>query len=763
MKNAKVVVNLIILLGILLTTYFLHASLTPDGYTGRILWFTYDVHSPRNPAIVLGILVLALLLINWRNILQSRKKGRILIMSMAIIAILAGIFFFLSYKRHNRMPWERPNILLVVVDTLRADHVGAYGAGYAKTPNIDALAADGWLFENAYSHIPITLPSHSSLFSSRLPHEVYVLNNTDLFNYPEQTLTEVLKSEGYRTGAMVSLGVLRKRHRLNRGFDTYDDSFPRTGRWFQYAEVITDRGIAWLEENAGAEEPFFLWLHYQDPHEPYSPPTEVYARDTELNLNGEVVASIKLESAENIDVPLTLKPGRNRLLIKRLGGDLYRLYFTTFHFRDFEINDFPPEWESQLANTTGRDRVRELRKLQENRFFTDFNRLSFGGLRFGEGAGWAKPTENSRRPRREIEEEIGEMFIVNDGSEDKQVTLRLKGGLLKQTDQVWRDYAAEAEYNDFHLGRLFTYLEEKGLKDNTIIVLMSDHGEELNEHCQVGHIQYLYTQSLHVPLIIRDPDSEQKGVRTDRLARIIDIAPTILDMAGLHQPTAMEGRTLMEFILKNRSDPRTLYCETFRDEARVDRVGIREEDRLLIYNPELERLRTYEYYDLKNDPLQWRNLVLTKPGNGFNEMTSRAEALWKSMELSREFVDIDDEQLEMLQDLGYIQGGAEEMKSGEERGEPEAVAIEAAIEKLHEFEDAEFEGTIASQRVGGDGPFYLVADIVLKANEEDVFKAMMALADHVQYKVMKYAAPFPIRLRVEYNGKPLYDRVLAPL
>jgi len=766
MKSARVVINILILLGILLSTYFLHLSLTPDGYTGRFLWFTYAVHTPRNPAIVIGILVLALVAINWKAFIKTRRIMQIIGMSVLTLAILAGVFFFLSYKRHNRLPWDRPNVLIVDVDTLRADHVSAYGAGHAKTPNIDSLAEDGWLFEKAYSHIPITMPSHSSLFSGRLPHEVWVFNNTDDFNYSNQTLAEILKAEGYNTGAAVSLGVLRARHKLNRGFDYYNDNFPRDGRWYNNAEIITNRGIEWLEKNSGAERPFFLWLHYQDPHEPYCPPTPEYPDDVEILLNGERVAAGRLDSAAFVDAGLNLKPGRNEIVIRSLDPEIIHLYFTSIYLDGLEESELPPDWQELLRRHTNRDRFRKLRQLQEPRFLTDFNGFEFAGLAFEEGEGWQSPDDDASRLRRSAEGLECSMTINNKRSSAREVTLRIKGGMRKEIESVWRDYAAEAEYNDREIGRLLDYLKQKGLMDNTIIVFMSDHGEELSEHGMVGHINYLYTQSIQVPLIIRDPDSDHKALRVDRLARIVDIAPTILDMVGLHKPTYMQGRTLLEYILRNRSDERTLYAETFRNEAPHDRVGILEGDWLLIYNPDVERLRQLELYNLADDQIQWINLALSSRAGVLNSMANRARAYWQSMQLIRDQdtddEDIDDERQEMLRDLGYVQSSAATEDTSAQRGTPSEELIREVRSEILRFAEVRI-GDLKTEvrQTGGDGPAYIYAEVDLRTDEDDLLWPMVALQGHFKLHVLPLAESFPIHLRVNVGGRTVYERVLA--
>lgn len=163
----------------------------------------------------------------------------------------------------------RPSILLITLDTTRADHIGAYGDKAARTPNLDALAAAGVLFERAVASAPITLPAHVSLFTGAYPFAHGVRGNgafTLAAGVP--TLATVLHDAGYRTGAFVSAFVLDRRYGLARGFDVYDDRFEIERR----GEATTAAAEAWLSAGARSDRPFFLWLHLYDPHDPYDPP-----------------------------------------------------------------------------------------------------------------------------------------------------------------------------------------------------------------------------------------------------------------------------------------------------------------------------------------------------------------------------------------------------------------------------------------------------------------------------------------------------------
>lgn len=169
------------------------------------------------------------------------------------------------------------NVLLITLDTTRADRLGCYGYAPAATPTIDAFAASGTLFENAFAQVPLTLPSHASMMTGRYPKEHGIHSNgSGALGADHPTLATVFKEHGYRTAAFIASFVLDARFGLHRGFDVYNDKVaPVTLDRALYksqlpADVITDRGLEWLRQNS--DRPFFCWLHYFDPHDPYQPP-----------------------------------------------------------------------------------------------------------------------------------------------------------------------------------------------------------------------------------------------------------------------------------------------------------------------------------------------------------------------------------------------------------------------------------------------------------------------------------------------------------
>ncbi len=191
-------------------------------------------------------------------------KRRIVVVLMCVfgLAVAAGWWF-------GRSPqW---NVVLVTLDTTRADHLACYGRTSAMTPNLDRVASDGLLFERAYTVVPITLPSHATMMTGKLPPEHGLrINGISRLAESVPTLAELLRERGFRTGAFVSSLVLDQRFGLARGFESYDDRLgdgPQGPNAERSAPETVSSAIAWL--NSVATEPVFCWVHLFDPHQPY--------------------------------------------------------------------------------------------------------------------------------------------------------------------------------------------------------------------------------------------------------------------------------------------------------------------------------------------------------------------------------------------------------------------------------------------------------------------------------------------------------------
>ena len=221
--------------------------------------------------------------------------------SRRVAAVSAGVLLLagaLGYRWLRRPPpdprdvvrrlWAgqgvaKPNIMLVTLDTTRADHLGCYGYARAQTPTLDALARAGVLFTQASSVAPLTQPAHSSIMTGMYPthHGVRVNGNTAL-GQEQKTIAEALSEKGYQTAAFIGAFVLDGRWGLNQGFQVYDDQFDlEKHKHLDLASVqrpadkVVDAALAWLESHRRA--PFFAWIHLYDAHSPYEPPEPFFS------------------------------------------------------------------------------------------------------------------------------------------------------------------------------------------------------------------------------------------------------------------------------------------------------------------------------------------------------------------------------------------------------------------------------------------------------------------------------------------------------
>ncbi|MBN1763929.1 MAG: sulfatase [Sedimentisphaerales bacterium] len=225
------------------------------------------------------------------------KKVAWFITVLLILSVILANYY--AYKKQHLVITEFPklepakfkNTILITLDTLRADFLGCYGNKTVQTPNLDALAKDGILFETTYSQSPHTTPSHCSIFTSVYASR-HGSRNGSAMKPGFVTITEILKDNGFQTAAFVSASVVQSRHSgLHHGFDYYEDSITTCSSIFRHDElqfllpvhyilhmqhhqipgnIVSDRAIKWL--NNQAQQPFFCWLHYYDPHTPYDAP-----------------------------------------------------------------------------------------------------------------------------------------------------------------------------------------------------------------------------------------------------------------------------------------------------------------------------------------------------------------------------------------------------------------------------------------------------------------------------------------------------------
>jgi arylsulfatase A-like enzyme len=316
------------------------------------------------------------------------------------------------------------NVVLIAVDTLRPDHMGCYGYDRRTTPYTDRLAQAGVLFENVVAPSPWTLPSFASVLTSLYPAQHGANGSRSPMKTSFPTLPEVLRRQGYATAAIINAPYLKAKVNINRGFDFYDMT-PPEGR---VAEGTTQDALEWIDQDR--DGPFFIFVHYFDPHIPYAPAAP---------------------------------------------------YDTLFD----------PDYAGHMWNSYSPQRLPQFR-LQE---FEEMKKI---------------PPED--------------------------------------WNHIRSLYDGEIAFTDEAIGELLAGLKERNLEDRTLIVFLSDHGEEFFEHEGFEHGHSLFGELLMVPLIFAMPDRLPERSRIGHQVRLIDVAPTILDILGIAEQSNFEGVSLKPLI-----------------------------------------------------------------------------------------------------------------------------------------------------------------------------------------------------------------------
>ncbi len=225
-------------------------------------------------------------------------------------APLVPLIFLLFLTGCARIaPAEPWNVLLITIDTLRADYLGCYGGNRALTPNLDRLAAEGTLFTDAYTAMPITLPSHTSIMTGLYPRHHGVLSHAYTLGQKFRTAAQIFRDAGYQTIAFISSHVLDPRYGLSRGFDfywkryDYDAKRAEAIRQESGFDILTEAVENWSDR--GATQPYFAWIHWFHPHKPYDPPPPwraLYDKREDRSVNADVATFEKLWFGE-IDLP----------------------------------------------------------------------------------------------------------------------------------------------------------------------------------------------------------------------------------------------------------------------------------------------------------------------------------------------------------------------------------------------------------------------------------------------------------------------------
>ncbi len=458
-------------------------------------------------------------------------------MKLSKLALLISILMITLNCRSNSPSY----IFLITLDTARADSIN-YEPGNKHTPNLASLSSEGTNFKNGYSIIPVTFPSHASMFYSLYPHDLKIYNNgqTNKTKYP--SLAQLLKSRGFTTGAVISLGVLNADFGLNRGFDTYIENFSPYV-WTKNADQVNRDLFKMINSNKG--EKSFIWAHYSDPHEPYYPPYfdgkfEIFSGNQELfTINNALFFHIKKE--------FTLKPGDNRIVFRSTPPSQIKnnpdYNLTGISYQRLKIKPSDPDGTEIIFPS-------DLRKTGKNEddYFSDNFESVFKFFN-----------------KRKKDSTIIMDFICK----------------LKETEESRKGlYLESISYMDKKIGELISFLKKNKIYKDSVILIAGDHGEGLGEYLNhFGHIHYLNKVYSHIPFILTGKGIDKSKLRKELVSNL-DIAPTILEIAGIKIPNFMKGSGLL-----SGKDGGKLILETFSPEAYFDAFSIIEYPNQIIFYP----------------------------------------------------------------------------------------------------------------------------------------------------------------------------------
>ncbi len=504
--------------------------------------------------------------------------GRVIAMILGLI-ILTGLFFVLRTRFHfgtvrsltsdNKQTAHRPNVMLIVMDTTRADHLSSYGHPRATTPNVDLLAEEGILFEQAASTGPWTLPSHASIFTGLLPSQ----HGAD---WPHQrlddrftTLAEILRSKDYQTAGFSNNPWISHGTNFHQGFDYYEETW-HFGRLFNRLAVIriidrlvelekknrdddadlTNRDILrWFGDSYDSQKPYFLFINYIEPHFSYEPP----------------------------------EPFRSRFL-------------------------HPDHREAAEAINN-----QKLSRIVPPVHFDEKRRAALTDL-----------------------------------------------------------YDGEIAYLDFRIGELTTRLKKKGLLDNTVLIILADHGENIGDHEIFEHQFCVYQTLLHVPLILRFPEKLPQGIRISEPVSLVDVVPTVLNLVGVEadelQPFFAGKSLVVEGKIKAAKDS-PIFSEYAAPLPRLEKYRLKNEKVDESYfKRSLKSMRRgrYEYiwasdgqnelYDLSQDPGETQNIIEKFPDVAqkmAKELHDRLQSM-KSPGTPESVGTMDETTRDQIRALGYL-------------------------------------------------------------------------------------------------------------
>lgn len=535
-------------------------------------------------------------------------KGKLL----WLLPPLVLLAFFLIFFAGRPAP---EHVFLITLDTTRADAIDYGPPENSPTPNLAALAAAGVRFENAYTVIPITAPSHAAMFYSLPPHVFKIFNNGQKRTAPYPTLAEIMKKKGYATGAVISLAVLNRDFGLAKGFDHYLENF-KPGLWYRTAAEVNRDAFALVDKLKNGKS--FIWLHYSDPHEPYFPPGDG-ARFTVTQGDDVLYRGPSIEQPV-LRLPLLLPKGETVIGLETEPPASLDANgaFAGIGYSDLQVRSLDADESANIAMAPSPD----LSRRSERYGLVTFN------------------TQSTRSA----------LVVTNRGNAPCHAELSFKYQVKTSPEARRSGYAREVRYLDSQIGLLLEHLKKEGLYEHSTFLVMGDHGEGLGEYrSHFGHIHYLNKVYTHVPFFVSGRNVRGGRVSADLVSNF-SVAPTLLSLVGARKPKHMAGSDA----LSGGTDPR-LFQETYSPESYFDAFAVVRFPWQVIFYPGRTE-RSLEFYNLEKDRFGTSDLQAgSDPSGQRSEMTNSLLRVSRIITASKRKQDSRNQKtMDTLKSLGYL-------------------------------------------------------------------------------------------------------------
>jgi len=451
------------------------------------------------------------------------------------------------------------NIVWFCTDQQRSDTIHSLGNPYISTPNLDRLAREGVAFTRAYAQCPICTPSRASFLTGRYPRSTKaIFNGNEKFSKDEILVTKSLADHGYVCGLAGKLHLTsaegRVEERTDDGYSYFQYSHHPHNDWPEggnaYQTWLKEKGVRWEDIYGGKFMTMATWPPKANP-----------------SFSGKQVGV----PAELHQTTWCVEKAIEFMEMNRETGKPWLISINPFD--PHPPLDPPQEYKDRL-------------KIEDMPLPL-----------------WEDGEMDNKPPHQQKD-------LIQGGQDGQAEPI---GSLTEEEKREhFRDYYAEIELIDDQFGRLMNYLDETGQRENTIVIFMSDHGEMSGDHGLYWKGAYFYEALVHVPLIISCPGLFKEGLQCDALVELVDIAPTLMEAAGLEVPYYMQGQSFYK-ILTGEADPHH-FKDAVYSEFYHCLKGTHEDINATMYFDGRFKLVCYhgkdcgELYDLKEDPNEFHNL-----------------------------------------------------------------------------------------------------------------------------------------------------------